>query len=393
MHDAIHSTLAMALTAALAATLPMAQAAQPLLPHGGHDQVPARLSALASPVGQFERAPVRYAWALDPRIELSEAEPFQAESREFWQTVEATQLKRGVDVEMSAPGALIRVTPTPGARALQPSDVQLLGNGRTVTLASMANASQLRAAGMAVPAGTVVMKIADDHGTRRYRLTSDAADGHYIVHVFEPDSPVALLARADRVHALAGGAIAFDVAMTDSGREQQLQAEALLVSPDGNSRPVQLRRDGSRLHANVRLPANASDAPGLWELQVFASGNGIQRDARVAFAVSQPTARLTGDYSADRGSRRVQLPLQAASPGRYEVRGTLYATGPGKMLLPVAQGHSAAWFEPGRGVLALDFGAVPLPAGYGAPFELRQLELHDQVRHSPIEVRARAAKF
>lgn len=390
MCKAIHSTLAVALITIISMA---AQAAQPLLPHGGHDQVPTRLVALSTPAGQFERAPVRYVWPLDPRIELSDAEPFQAESREFWQTVEATQLKRGFDVDLSSPGALIRVSPANGARALRPTDVKLLWNGRAVTLAPAASESQLRAAGMAVPVGTVVMEIAGDHGRGRYRLRSEAANGRYIVHVFEPNSSVALLARADRLHALVGDAIAFDVAMTDSGREQQAQAEALLVSPDGNSRPVHLLRDGTHLRAKMQLPADASDTRGLWELQVFASGNGIQRDARVAFAVSQPTARLTGDFTADRGTRRLQLPLQVATAGRYEVRGTLYATGPGKTLRPVAQGHSAAWFEPGRRELALDFGAIRLPAGYGAPFELRQLELQDQVRNSPIEVRARAAKF
>jgi len=395
MRNAIHSTLVAAAVVIAIATLPQpAQASQPLLPHGGHDQVPARLVALPTPQGDFERAPVRYAWPLDPQRELSEAEPFQAESREFWQTVDAAKLKRGFDVDLSAPGALIRVTPAKGARALQQPDVRLLGNGRAVAMAPTASATQLRAAGMAVPAGTVVMKIADDHGSGRYHLQSQAADGRYIVHVFEPGSPVALLARADRSHALVGDTIGLDVAMNDAGREQQAQAGALLVSPDGTSRPIGLRSDGSHLRAKVRIPADAGHLPGLWELQVFASGdNGIQRDARVAFAVSQPTARLAGDYTADRRARRVQVPVETATAGRYEVRGTLYATGPGKTLRPVAQGHSAAWFEPGRGVLALDFGTVKLPAGYGAPFELRQLELQDQIRGSLIEVRARAAKF
>ncbi|HEY5850888.1 MAG TPA: DUF4785 domain-containing protein [Lysobacter sp.] len=390
MRKAIHSTL----TAALISTLPVAaNAAQPLLPHGESDQIPGRLVALPAPSGQFERAPVQFAWALDPRIELSDPAPFQAESREFWQTVDATQLKRGFAVSLSAPGALIRVSPVHGAMPMQPADLQLIGNGGAVSLAPMASEAQLRSAGMAVTTGTVVMRLAGDNGNGRYRLQSDTAQGRYLVHVFEADSPVALHAQADRLHALAGDSVKLDVTMTGSGRDEQAQAEALLVSPDGNSRAVRLQRSGAGFGAKVRLPEDASGTPGLWELQVFASGHGVQRDARVAFAVTQPTARLVGDYAANRGDRRVQLPLQATTAGRYEVRATLYATGPDRALRPVAQGHSAAWFEPGRGVLALDFGTIRLPEGYGAPFELRHLQLQDQVRNAALEVRARAVRF
>jgi hypothetical protein len=44
-------------------------------------------------------------------------------------------------------------------------------------------------------------------------------------------------------------------------------------------------------------------------------------------------------------------------------------------------------------MLVLDFEQAHLPAGYGAPFEVRQLELHDQTRMMPLEVRARALRF
>ena len=34
-----------------------------------------------------------------------------------------------------------------------------------------------------------------------------------------------------------------------------------------------------------------------------------------------------------------------------------------------------------------------VPAGYGAPYEVRQLELNDQGRMAPIESRSRGARF
>jgi hypothetical protein len=113
----------------------------------------------------------------------------------------------------------------------------------------------------------------------------------------------------------------------------------------------------------------------------------------VAFAVARPTARLAGEAQAANPAD-IRFPLQVGAAGRYEVRATLFATGADGQLRPVAQGHSAAWFNrAGRGELALSFAGVELPAGYGAPYELREVELHDQTRLAPIEYRARALRF
>lgn len=111
------------------------------------------------------------------------------------------------------------------------------------------------------------------------------------------------------------------------------------------------------------------------------------------FAVAQPTARFKGDYAFNTQQLRVALPIETGSAGRYEARGTLYATGPGKLLRPVSQGHVANWFARGGGILVLDFDQSHVPPGYGAPFEVRHQELHDQTRLAPIEIRDRGVRF
>jgi hypothetical protein len=109
--------------------------------------------------------------------------------------------------------------------------------------------------------------------------------------------------------------------------------------------------------------------------------------------VARPTARIAGSIRAA-NLADLRFPLQVGAPGRYEVRATLFATGSDGQLRPVAQGHSAAWFNAaGAGQLRLSFAGVALPAGYGAPYELREVELHDQSRMAPIERRARALRF
>jgi hypothetical protein len=380
---------------ALAAASFTAVATQPLLPAGSNDQVPLRVVSLPAPTGQFERAPVAFSWALDPAAALAEPAPHLAESREYWLTVDAAELGRGVDIDLSAPGALIRVSPGRGARKLASTDLQLAGNGRAARLERTASDAELQAAGMDVEAGTVMVRVGRENARGRYTLRIPNASGRYVVHVFEPESAVVLKARADRNHAVVGETVTVDIALSDAGSNIAATADALLVAPDGNSQPVAVTRgrDG-RLSASVRLPAMAAaTTPGLWELQVFASGAGVQRDARTAFAVAQPTARFKGDYAFNTQLLRVAMPVEAGSPGRYEARGTLYASGPDRVLHPVAQAHVASWFEPGDGMLVLDFDRKHLPAGYGAPFEVRQLELHDQTRMAPLEVRGRGARF
>jgi len=389
----MRKTLSIAVAAALVACSAAVSAAQPLLPAGGSDQVPSKLSALPAPTLQVERAPVTFSWKLDPSATLYASAPAAAESREFWQTVEAAELQRGVALKLSAPGSLIRISPAAGARGLAADALKLQGARGPVKLERLLDERQLKAAGMDASTGTVMAKLAPEAGAGAFTLSASEARGRYVVHVFEPASADVLSAKIDRDHALAGDSIRLDVGFARAGRTVAADGEALLVSPDGRSWPVKLSAAGDRLRADVRLPRIGSNAPGLWELQVFTDADGIQRDARTAFAVAQPTARFGGQYDFDAARLQMALPLVAASSGRYEARGVLYATAPDGVLRPVSQAHSAAWFERGNGTLKLAFDRSHLPQGYGAPFEVRQLELVDQSRLAPLEKRARAGRI
>jgi Domain of unknown function (DUF4785) len=385
-------TLSLALATALASFT--ATAAQPLLPAGSRDQTPQRLAALPAPAGQFERAPVSFSWKLDPQQALAAPAPHTAQSREYWQTVDGASLQQGLELQLSAPGSLIRVSPARGAAGLSADALRVDAPGRgAVKLQRMLSDRQLQAAGMDVQRGTVMAKLGNDVGAGRYMLRAQQAKGQYVVHVFEPGSDTVLRAGTDRDRALAGETLRLDVAMNAGSRALKPQAEALLVAPDGRTWPVALAASGNGLGAQVKLPAVASNAPGLWELQVFADAGGVQRDARTAFAVAQPTARFGGSLDFNIQALRVDLPVQAGSEGRYEARGTLYATGPDGTLRPVSQAASAAWMRPGKASLRLQFERSHLPQGYGAPFEVRQLELHDQTRMAPLETRERAARI
>lgn len=397
----IHSTLLAAAVLAVLSTA-SAQAAQPLRVAAG-DQIPTGLVAAPLPADESEHAPLAFAWALDPAQPLQAPGPQAAISRSYWQQVDGAELQRGLELPLSAPDAVIQLSPAPGARALPASALQVRDPAGRSSVARSVDARQLQDAGMPVSDGSSMLRTGTTSAAGAYRLQSAQAQGRYVVQVLEPNSPLRLEVQASQAQVLAGGNVQLQARLLEDGasaaalrtRRGSLGGEALLVAPDGRSWPQRLLRttDGS-LRAQVRIPAEASNAQGLWELQVFAQADGVLRDGKVAFAVARPTARFVGQAMPDPASRQVSLPLQVAAAGRYEARGTLYATAANGQLQPVAQAHAAAWFDgPGRGALVLPFDQAALPAGFGAPYELRDLQLQDQSRMAPIESRALALRF
>ena len=373
-----------------------------LLPAGPADLVSTHISNAALPAGNFEHQPVSFHWVLDPGAELATATPFVSESREYWTQVDATEMQRGFAIDTTAPGAVVRVSPIGKSLPAAPEQLHLLQAGSAVkadlAFAHRANAEQLQQAGMDVSNGSAVVQFNPQLGQGRFQLQMANAQGRYLVHVFEPNSPYALRAQANHANLLAGDRVDVSAGLANGRTNLSgTQMTGVLVAPSGQTYPLNFAVNSrGEMHASAQLPAQASAAPGLWEAQVFAgaseNGNPIQRDTRTAFAVAQPTARLTGQYRFDPLSMRVTLPLQIGASGRYGVGGTLYATAPDGVARPVAVAQSAAWFEPGQHASSLGFDRASVPLGYRAPFELRYVELKDQTRQAQLETRELALR-
>ena len=380
-------------------SLALSAQAGTLLPPGAADQSPSRLQAAPLPAGEFERKPVNFAWALDPQAGLDAPEPYLAESREFWAVAEASEMLAGLAIDTTAPGAVIRISPVMGSRAVDPDQVHMLRQGRAIadpqSFQRKTNASQLKAAGMDVPDGSAVVQLAKEQGQGRFQVQLADAKGRYLVHVYEPESPFVLKAQADRRSVLAGDTLEVAAAMQRDGAKIAMpsnQVAGVLVSPSGRSYDLSFSNGKARL----QVPQDAGSEPGLWEVQLsagtYTDGASVQRDARTAVEVTRPTAKLGGGYGYNAAAVRFDLPVQVAAAGRYEVRATLYATGRDGVSRPVSQAHSANWLEPGQRQLGLAFGRANVPAGYGAPYELRFLELKDQTRMGTLDTRELALR-
>lgn len=398
--------LTLAIAAAMVAS--SASAAERLLPAAAGDLVPTALVASkAAPAAGVERAPVDFAWALDPAAALAAQAPYVAQSREFWSTIGAKRLQAGYTFPTTAPGALVRISPAAGNKsaALRAGDLELRIDGRSVDAATAirasADAEQLKAAGAEFSDGTLVFQLAHEIGAGAVELRAKAASGQYLMHVFEPNSDVSLTLGADRDRALAGDTLTLNARFeAGKGTVAPDSIGGVVTAPDGRSIDVAFQRakDGG-YRADVTLPADAGNGLALWEVHTFAvakaGGVAVPRDAKTSFAVSQPTARLAGSASTTQkaGGVTVALPVQAASAGRFELRGVLYGTAKDGSMQPFAVAHAARWLEPGTSDIALKFGSDVMHAGLGAPFELRDLSLNDQARMGLLETRARALRI
>ena len=229
------------------------------------DRIADGVVAAPLPPGQFEREPVQFAWALDPAEPVLSAAPEVMESRSFWRTVEAAELQRGVEVELSAPGAVIQLSPAAGARALPAQSLKVRDAANRVMDTRQFESAQLQQAGMAVAPGTQLLKL-ESGDIGRYRLQAADGQGRYVLQVLEPNSPVVLRARTDRAVAFAGSRISLQVDMDGAQSaaaslaqrlaRAPLVGQGLLVAPDGRTWDVPLQAGrGGGLSSTVALPA------------------------------------------------------------------------------------------------------------------------------------------
>ncbi len=419
---AIALALAPIVLLALAGT-PLAAERVTLLPAAAGDLAGARTLIAPGPAGVVATAPgaqapaaVSWPLAADSALAL-DARPFVAESREHWFRVGAAELAAGVALEISSPGAVVRISPLGAAAradaaswAIDPTALALADrDGRSHPAAeafsALADEAGLEVAGADFPPGTAAFRIRAELGVGPFTLRAPAlagGRGRYLVHVLEPASARTLALAADRPAYLAGDRLRIEVGLAERGSPLQLSSVLGTVrTPAGTSLPVSfVRSNGGRYRAELALAADFAAAPGaLWEVEVgargWAAGAPVRRSARTAFAVALPTARLSGAVApvAGRDGVGIAVGIETAAAGRYELRGVLYGTDRQGELVPAAVAHSADWLAVGAGELALAVDGKPLAeSGLTAPWEIRDLRLIDSGRLGLLERRLRGAR-
>ncbi|MEZ5484317.1 MAG: DUF4785 family protein [Lysobacteraceae bacterium] len=347
-----------------------------------------------------DQQPVNFSWAIDADAKLMPAKPFVSDSREFWTHVDALDLAKGFRFQTTAPGAVIRISPTASVgskAAIAPGDINLAIDGRPLpatALTRTATSAQLKAAGLDFAEGTIAFRIDPAEGSGRVALTAKLAAGDYLIHVTEPESATVAKLSAGSDTAFTGGEQSARLQLFDGADALPIKRmNGIVTAPDGRSFDVDFHADGNgNALAGFSLPAKAADVPGLWELHAFvaAEQNGelVMRDVKSAFAVVAAIGRLGGSMQMHDSAQALSfdVPVKAAMGSRFEVRAVLYGNDVDGKSVPLAIGHAADWIDAGNGSVELSFDRSLLK-GAKAPFELRQIELYDQSRLAKQEAR------
>ncbi len=279
------------------------------------DLVPSGIAAakIAAVERHTERELVQFSWPIEESAAIDfSPQPFLAESREFWTTVEAAELAKGVAFTTTAPGALIRLSPAePGKRAgLDLSGMRIEIAGRSYTreqaVAVLADAGALKQAGAEFPEGTVAFRVRSELGAGPTRLILPKASGRVLLHVFEPDSSLVLrleaepFVGADGRLRIAGGWAGLPK------NARPIALTGLITAPDGYTQNFELERRGEDFAAEIALERGRGYGEGLWEVHLFAAA--LPRPLATCAATSAPPSpsrsRVPASTVASKASRR-----------------------------------------------------------------------------------------
>jgi len=296
----------------------------------GHDLVPTAVTspANAKSLPNLSMDAVSYCWPLKAEVKINQHQGvFQASSRAYRLRVKADQLRSGVDLPTTAPGALIRLNPAGSTRlgkaqSIDPKSIVLIDPaGQRLTdgqgMLSLADAEALKAADVPFAEGTSAFRLDPALGSGIFKLLVPEAadtDAGWVIHVLENKSPIILTAQTDRSAYLQGQKLRADFALKGAERLRLVKAE--IHSPSGEARALPVvRKPGSTIFRVVAPLENTELSEGLWEIHATVRGisaeGAVIRDVHTAFAVSTPTASFLQRAEISRaGGLSINLPLK-----------------------------------------------------------------------------------
>lgn len=333
---------------------------------------------------RLESKPVQFSWVLPADQAQTPVAPYLAESREFWMRVSASDLQTGKRFLITAPEALIRLSPIGDSKvAIDPLQVEVSSAqgsfARGQGLKNSANAAELKSAGASFPSGTLAFQLKAEVGQGELQLRVPKAANDYLLHVYEPNSQETLSLQADRVTVVHGQTFSIRAKVNAGASVDAIGG--FLSAPNGYQLPLTFERQGEQYVAKVAHDGLAGEGEGLWEIHTFSSHDGVQRDAKTAIVSSVPRARLSGQATSKTlrdGSLSLALGIEVAAASRYEVRAVLIGQDGAKSRAG-AMASTAAMLKPGQQSLTLIFDADTLAkSGLQAPYRISELSLTDQ---------------
>lgn len=315
-------------------------------------------------------------------------------SDEYWIQVTGEQLNKGVALHSTQANTLIRVTQGQSGKHAQRApelDTSLLQltsseTSKSSVIEQLVSANQLAETG--VFDKTVGIKTASPQAVGKLLLKTSQnlnADDTYMISVKEKGSAYRLNFNLDAQSYAKNQPMNASATLANGNKAiSPKDLIATLIAPDGKQTPVDFTINEKGKIALALSHPEKTIAPrhGLYEIMLKVSGeeNGlkVQRNAKLALALTQPTAQLNGTIL-DSQAVEAKVAVKVDKESRFEVRGILFATNNSGQLIPVMETHAAQTLKVGENQLPMPFDAKILQqAQVTAPYELRNIRLFDQ---------------
>ena len=352
------------------------------------------------PEYHIEKQTIHFSQAIANTAKLTpDNHQYTSISDEFWFEVSGKQLNQGIDLNISQPEALIRLSAKkvtgewlPDDHAIDPEYLQLIKDQHSIKKAFSSKVTREQLAEANIFPNSSAVKISKDVGICKFKLrVSKALDNNqkYLINVKEKGSPYQQTLTMAQQSFLPGQEISFNV--TQNKHEQSVvktRHKAFIKTTSGFKQPVSFTNKKDQLQ--IKLPSALPEIKRgeLYELHIetmgIDAGATIKRNGKIAFAVAIPTARMTKDISANK--QQATIGLEVASEGRYEVSGIIYGQDKNNNFKPLMHSASAYYLEAGPHQVALKFDPeVFKDSLLTAPYELRSVRLTDQSRLSVLQ--------
>jgi Domain of unknown function (DUF4785) len=357
----------------------------------------------ALPGMTLSRDTIHFSWNLNADATITAPTPHMAESREFYMDVDAASMRSGVAIKTTARGSIVKLSPSGAgvnakSKSLSADDIVVRIGGESIVLRDFAarvdDSKKLAASGVEFAPGSLAFLIDDARGAATFEVALKSADRSYLVHVFEPASPNALTLTTNRDAYLVGEKLNITAAATNGAAITEITGG--IASPEGALTAVTFKRGADGQFTAV-IPLTESTSGALYEAYAVAKLNDgsviASRDAKVSFAVAEPTARLINiaDGSDQFDAANFNTRLDVAASGRYQVEALLYGQ-KGGVSVPIAIAHTGAWLNAGENVVPLQFDNLDLAKrGVEGPFTLGNFALKNQGNLATMERRVQVA--
>lgn len=377
------------------------------------------LVELNVPDVSIEKETVHFSQRISTDTPISfKAKSYTSISDEYWFEATGKQLKAGIELAISTPGALVRLSGKQSKNeystqnnAIDPNTVQLFKNDKMLSAPFTQKVSQQEFATANIFPNSSAMKLSSKLGKGVFTLkVNDNLDDkqHYVVNVKEKNAEHKLHLSLAKQSYMEGEKINFTSQLKATSTNIVTLTQniplAYIKMPFGEREPLIFTKKGDLFQFTLPTDLATTKRGQLFELYVETENNAnglkVKRNAKVAFAIAQPTARIKTVAKPNQESiiasidnaKKILVPsfvdinLLVASEGRYEVSAMIYGSTGKKLNLPFMLSRSAYYLTPGEHTVKLQLdNNIIKNSGLKAPYTVKNVRLMDQSRMALLQ--------